>query len=137
LPASQIVAEASGQKNACGTEYYRFEVNSKLTLSISIDAQALRAFCQPWVIELDLFGSVLRPDFRADSDVDVLVSFHEDRRPTLFTLVEMEEQLDDLFGRRGDLVVRQSVERSQNFIRQEHILAHRQPIHVARSGLLA
>ena len=64
------------------------------TLPISIDESALRAFCERWgVTQLDLFGSALRDDFRSDSDVDVLVELSEDRRPTLLTLVQMEDEL--------------------------------------------
>jgi uncharacterized protein len=100
---------------------------------VSIDQHALHAFCERWgVAELELFGSVLRDDFRPDSDIDVLVTFAEDRRPTLLTLVEMEEELRQLFGRPVDLVLRRSVERSENYIRREHILSHRQPLYVAR-----
>jgi predicted nucleotidyltransferase len=84
------------------------------------------------VTELELFGSVLRDDFRPDSDIDVLVTFAEDRRPTLLTVVQMEDELRQLFGRSVDLVLRRSVERSDNYIRREHILNHRQPLYVAR-----
>ena len=79
-----------------------------------------------------MFGSVLRDDFRPDSDVDVLASFAEDRRPTLTTLVRMEDELTDLFGRKADLLVRASVERSDNYIRREHILHHRRRLYAAR-----
>lgn len=103
------------------------------TLPISIDEPALREFSQRWGVgELELFGSVLRDDFRPDSDIDVLVTFHESRRPTLFTLVQMEQELGQLFGRPVDLVHRRSVEQSDNYIRREHILSHRGPIYVAR-----
>jgi uncharacterized protein len=104
-----------------------------MTLPVSIDQPALLAFCERWgVAELDLFGSVLRDDFRQDSDIDVLVTLKDDRRPTLFTLVDMEEELRQLFGRPVDLVLRRSVERSENHIRRDHILSHRQPLYVAR-----
>jgi uncharacterized protein len=104
-----------------------------MNLPISVDQRALEAFCERWgVSELDLFGSVLRDDFRPDSDVDVLVSFAEDHRPTLLTLAQMENELHQLFGRRVDLVTRRSVQLSDNYIRREQILRHRQPVYVAR-----
>lgn len=53
-----------------------------------------------------LFGSVLRDDFRADSDVDVLVSFGPEAHPSLLELVELREDLKDVFGREVDLVER-------------------------------
>jgi uncharacterized protein len=63
-------------------------------LPVSIDDPALQAFCERCgVAELELFGSVLRDDFRPDSDIDAVVSFLEDRRPALLMLVEIEEEL--------------------------------------------
>jgi len=62
----------------------------------------------------------------------VLVTFLDGRRPTLFTLVQMEEELQQLFGRPVDLVLRRSVEQSDNYIRREHILSHSRPMYVAR-----
>ena len=102
------------------------------TLPISIDESALRTFCERWgVTQLDLFGSALRDDFRSDSDVDVLVELSEDRRPTLLTLVQMEDELRQVLRRPVDLVLRRSVERSDNYIRREHILSNRLPLYVA------
>lgn len=50
------------------------------------------------------FGSVLREDFRPDSDIDVLVEFEPDRVPTLFDIVGMEQELSAMLGgRRVDL----------------------------------
>ena len=62
-------------------------------------------FCRRWrITELALFGSILRSDFRADSDVDVLVTFAADAMWSLFDLVEMRDELRELFGREVDLV---------------------------------
>ncbi len=45
-------------------------------IRIEVPKQQITEFCEKWRIrELSLFGSVLRGDFRPDSDVDVLVSF--------------------------------------------------------------
>jgi len=61
---------------------------------IVVDEQAIEALCRRWgITELDLFGSAIRDDFRADSDVDVLASFSDDRRPTLLTLIQMKAEL--------------------------------------------
>jgi|SRR5579859_430468 len=103
-----------------------------MPIRIIIDQQAIEAFCQRWgVTELDLFGSAIREDFRDDSDVDILASFSDERRPTLLTLLQMEAELETLFVRRVDLLERRSVERSDNYIRRKHILAHREPLYVA------
>ena len=104
-----------------------------MRLPIAVDHRGLESLCHRWgVIELELFGSALRDDFHPDSDVDLLVSFADDRRPSLTTLVQMEDELERLLGRKVDLLVRRSVERSDNYIRREHILSHRQPLYVAR-----
>ena len=49
---------------------------------IAIDREKIARFCQRWQVnELALFGSVLREDFRPDSDVDVPVQFLPEARP--------------------------------------------------------
>jgi predicted nucleotidyltransferase len=71
---------------------------------ISIDREALRAFCRRHrVAKLSLFGSVLRDDFRPDSDVDFLVEFEPEARVGLFHMASMERELSAIVGRRVDL----------------------------------
>ncbi len=94
--------------------------------------EALDAFCRKWgIVELSLFGSVLRDDFRPDSDVDVLVRFAEDVRYGMFAFVRMQEELTALMGRPVDLVDWRAVARSENYLRREHILRHREVWYVA------
>ena len=50
-----------------------------------------------------MFGSVLRDDFRPDSDVDVLVDFEPGQEPGLIALANMELELSELIGRKADL----------------------------------
>jgi uncharacterized protein len=65
----------------------------------------IEEFCSRWkVVELALFGSALREDFRPDSDIDVLVTFDPNAHHSLFELVRMEEELEAIFGRKVDLV---------------------------------
>ena len=52
---------------------------------------------------------MLRPDFRPDSDVDVPVSFAPEARWTLFDLVTMQDELEEIFGREVDLVEREGL----------------------------
>jgi len=100
---------------------------------IPIDREKLADFCRRWKItEFALFGSVLREDFRPDSDVDVLVTFAPDAEWSLFDDVDMEEELSVIFGRKVDLVSRRAVERSDNWIRRKAILSTAEPIYVAR-----
>lgn len=65
----------------------------------------ISAFCQRWhIIEFALFGSVLRDDFRPDSDVDVLVTFSPEQRLTWDDWMNMHEEIEALFNRKVDLV---------------------------------
>lgn len=74
------------------------------TLPIEIPREQLTAFCQRHHIrKLSLFGSVLRDDFCAESDVDFLVEFELGRRVTYFDLAGMEIELADMVGRKADL----------------------------------
>ena len=80
-------------------------------------------FCKRWrITKLALFGSVLRDDFGPHSDIDVLASFDEAARHTLFDLDRMEEELTAIFGRNVDLVSWRGVERSPNHLRRNAIL---------------
>ncbi len=73
---------------------------------IPINRDRIAAFCkQNHVRKLALFGSVLRSDFRADSDIDVLVEFEPGHGPGFLRLFEIEEELSMLFGgRKIDMV---------------------------------
>ena len=76
-------------------------------MSVDIPKDKIEEFCRRWKItEFALFGSVLRDDFRPDSDIDVLVTFERGAGHTLFDLVYMENELKDMFGRHVDLVER-------------------------------
>ena len=100
--------------------------------SPQVDKGRIAAFCRDWkVSELALFGSVLRGDFRPDSDVDVLVTFLPGARHSLFDLVRMERELAGIFGREVDLVDRTALEQSKNYIRREEILSSSEVIHAA------
>lgn len=100
--------------------------------NISLPQEALRTFCQRWqVTELALFGSVLRDDFRPDSDIDVLIRFAPDSHWTLLDFVTMGDELSEIFGRKVDLVSRRAVEASQNYYRRKAILESAQVIYAA------
>ncbi len=99
---------------------------------IPVDGERIAAFCRKHKIEkLAFFGSVLRDDFRPDSDVDVLVSFAPGMHWGLLDFVRMSEELAVILGRRVDLVERQSVEQSENYIRRRYILESAEPVYVA------
>lgn len=71
---------------------------------VNIDPLTLRDFCEKnGIARLSLFGSIIRPDFRPDSDVDVLIEFPPGRTPSLLRLGGMQVQLSQLMGRSVDL----------------------------------
>lgn len=75
-----------------------------MPLNINIDRERIAEFCRAHNIEkLTLFGSVLRDDFRPDSDVDVLVWFAPEHTPGLFGFMAMQNELSDMIGRTVDL----------------------------------
>jgi predicted nucleotidyltransferase len=74
-------------------------------LPITIPQPQIAAFCQRHHIRrLALFGSVLRPDFRPESDVDVLVEFQPDHIPGLIGLLTMQDELACILERDVDLL---------------------------------
>jgi uncharacterized protein len=102
--------------------------------SMSIIAQSLSRevvdrLCRKWKVrELALFGSVLRDDFRPDSDVDVLVTFQDDAPWSLWDLLDMRAELQELFGREIDLVEERSL---HNPFRRRSILRSKEVIYAA------
>jgi predicted nucleotidyltransferase len=72
---------------------------------IAIPMDALAALCRRYFVrELSLFGSVLRDDFRDDSDIDVLVEFEPDAPIDLILYIRLGRELSALLGRQVDLV---------------------------------
>lgn len=72
-------------------------------IKIDIPQKQLDEFCQRHHIsKLALFGSVLRDDFKAESDIDVLVEFEPNQIPGL-AFFEMEAELTKILGRKVDL----------------------------------
>ena len=102
------------------------------TIGIELPKQQIAAFCEKWRIhQLALFGSVLRGDFRPDSDVDVWVTFAPQADWKFEHLLEMKGELESLIGRTVDLVEKRLIDESPNYIRRKHILTHMEPIYVA------
>jgi hypothetical protein len=90
----------------------------------AIPQEQIASFCRRWKIsELALFGSALRPDFSDSSDLDFLASFAADANWGLFDHAAMQGELQNLLGRKVDLLTRRSVERSANWIRRREILS--------------
>jgi len=80
------------------------------------------------ISEMALFGSVLSEHFRPDSDIDVLVSFQGDAGWGLFDFVDMIDELKAIFGRKVDLVEKDSL---RNPFRKQAILGNNEVIYAA------
>jgi predicted nucleotidyltransferase len=103
-----------------------------MALSLSWPADRIEEFCRRWkIVELSLFGSALRADFRPDSDVDLLVRFAPDADWSLLDHARMERELSEILGREVDLVSRTAVEASPNWIRRQEILKTARPLYAA------
>lgn len=100
-----------------------------LRLPVHIDERRLREICQTWhITQLSLFGSVLREDFSPDSDIDVLLTFDPANHWSLFDLVDLQENLQQILGRKVDLVEQKAI---RNPYRRESIMATRKIIYEA------
>lgn len=94
---------------------------------IDVPPNVIAAFCKRHHIqELSLFGSVLRPDFGPDSDIDVLVEFEPEARIGL-KYFKIEDELTELLGRRVDLTTKDGL---HALIRKE-VLARRLVVYAA------
>jgi uncharacterized protein len=100
-------------------------------MNLHLPHEQIAAFCRKWnVTEFALFGSVLRDDFGPESDVDVLVTFASpELTPSLFEHVDMQDELEVIFGRKVDVVNRKGVERSMNRFRRQAVLGSARTIY--------
>lgn len=95
---------------------------------LDIDDDRLSAICRRHsVVELSLFGSVLRDDFGVDSDIDVLYVFAPGARVGWGGIYELDQELTELFGRQVDLVPKRHL--SPAF--QQHVLARAHRLYAA------
>jgi uncharacterized protein len=104
-----------------------------MTNHLQISQDRIADFCRRHRIrELAVFGSVLREDFRPDSDVDVLVEFEPEVHCGLFALVDMESELEKILGRGVDLVEKSAIQNSPNYIRRKAILSSAETVYASR-----
>ncbi|MEM9772189.1 MAG: nucleotidyltransferase domain-containing protein [Cyanobacteria bacterium P01_D01_bin.73] len=107
-------------------------------LGQEITRDDLGAIAQHWQLtELSLFGSVLRDDFHAQSDVDVIIQFHPAAKPTFATLDRIQVDLETLFKRPVDVITRNGISNSRNYLRREAILSSAKLLHGTRSTISA
>jgi len=88
--------------------------------------EALTELCRRWRIgELSVFGSVARGTAKADSDVDLLVTFKPDAPWSTLDLVDPREELGSLFGRPVDPIEERAIRnpyRRTSILRDKSIL---------------
>lgn len=97
--------------------------------NVPLPTKEISEFCQRWgVVAFSLFGSILREDFHADRDVDVLVTFAPGAQVSVFDMVTMQGALATLFGRTVDLVEKAAL---HNPYRRREILHTAQRIYAA------
>lgn len=95
---------------------------------IEINEEKVAEICRRYQVrELALFGSVLRDDFREDSDIDILVEYEPDARVGLYAHFDVAEELAQLLGRKVDLISK----RGLNPLIRDEVLAASQPLYAA------
>jgi len=100
--------------------------------NLNIPKDKIVEFCRRHHIQrLGIFGSALREDFKPDINIDVLVDFDAGHSISMFEIIDIEQKLSELLGRKVDLVERRAVEKSENYIRRRHILQSVETIYVA------
>ena len=98
-------------------------MDKKILSLLNVDENELINFCQQnQILELSVFGSVLREDFKETSDIDFVVVFDPQIQLSLMDLVGIQYELEELIGRKVDLVEKRSIENSHNWIRRKNIL---------------
>ena len=108
------------------------KVRTLANLQIELPEQAIVEFCERWQIdEFYVFGSVLREDFRPDSDLDVMVQF-KPGAPWGFEFAQIKQELEALVNRPVDLLTKKSIEQSHNWIRRQQILETAKIYYAAR-----
>ncbi len=103
-----------------------------MNTAVEVPMDKIKEFCRKrQIAELSFFGSILRDDFTPDSDVDVLVRFAPETHYGMFDLVEMELELQELLGRKVDLIEREAIEQTPNYIRRREILSSAEVVYAA------
>ena len=102
-----------------------------MVAGLDVDREQLVECCRRHrIARLELFGSRARGDARPDSDVDLLVTFEEGYVPGL-EFFGLGNELEALFGRPVDLIVRRVVEEDRNPYFRENVLSRLEPLYAA------
>ena len=92
-------------------------------MNTNIQQERLKEICRNYSIkELAIFGSAMRSDFNSESDIDLLIEFEPDTRISLFDIVDLKKEFEEVFGRAVDIVSKNAIKRSRNHLRKKNIL---------------
>ncbi len=109
--------------------FQRAIISSMKSKKFTLPRKKIAEFCKRWSItEFSVFGSVLREDFRPDSDIDVLVSIDPKAHIGLFEIAQMKIELEAMFKRQVDLVEKEGL---RNPYRRSEILSTAQVVYAA------
>jgi predicted nucleotidyltransferase len=87
-------------------------IDIAMNAQLPIPLTDLQAFCRAHSVrELSVFGSAVRGDFGANSDVDVLIELATEARVGLIALQRMRDELARIFGRPVDLLTKNGINR--------------------------
>ena len=96
---------------------------------VRVDTAQIAAIARRFSVEeISVFGSSIRGDITDDSDIDLLITFTEKSEISLFDLMDLEQQLSDLFRRPVDIVEPAAL---KNPIRRREILSTKQRLYAA------
>ena len=98
-----------------------------MAFKIELPEDSLKELCKKWKIaELSFFGSVVRDDFTANSDVDILIKYLPGIRRTLLDHIRLQNELSEMLGHQVDLVNKKAIEKSPDEKRRIAILSEAQ-----------
>ncbi len=131
--ASRLRLASAARLEAEPIQFLHSMITRPDDIKLELPYREIEALCRAYdVVELSIFGSALRDDFRPDSDVDFLVVFKDnDLGPWMGKLTDFQDALGRLLNRKVDAVPRSSIEQSKNYIRRRRILGSARTIYVA------
>lgn len=107
----------------------QLKLKDQVRKRLNATPEQIAGICQRWkIVEFALFGSILREDFRPDSDVDVLVTFEANDGWSLFDVMNLQRELEAIVGRRVDLLEKRDL---KNPFRRSEILKTHQVIYAS------
>src|ERR1700689_1665113 len=109
------------------------ERTSRKIARLPIPSGQIAEFCQRYqIVELALFGSVLRDDFGPNSDIDFLVTYAPDKRWQPWGDLPEQAEMEALLGRKVDWITRKMIEATANPIFRRAVLSEAEVIYAAR-----